>query len=70
MEQRNTEHWRNNGKPRNSGRTTEHPGTPAEDTRTTEPNKTKNDCSDFKGNINLTLINLTLSTQGENIFNC
>ena len=31
---------------------------------TTEPYKTNNNCSDFKQNLNLTLIHLTLSTQG------
>ena len=40
---------------------TDHPGT-------TEPYKTKNNCSDFKENLNFTLIHLTLSTQGDNIF--
>ena len=38
--------------------------------RTTEPYKTKNNCKDFKENLNLTLIHLTLSAQGGNIFYC
>ena len=42
--------------------------TPADHNGTTEPYKTKNNCSDFKENLNLTLIHLTLSTQGGNIF--
>ena len=41
--------------------------TPA-DPGTTESYKTKNNCSDFKKNSNLTLIHLTLSAQGGNIF--
>ena len=65
-EQRNTpEHQRN---------TLEyHPNTnvtPAEHPGTTEPYKTKNNCSDFKENLNLALIHLTLATQDGNIFYC
>ena len=41
---------------------------PAEHLGTTEPYKTKNNCSDFKENLNLTLIHLTLSNQGGYIF--
>ena len=42
-------------------------GTPADHPGTTEQYKRKN-CSDFKENLNLTLIYLTLSTQCGNIF--
>ena len=44
--------------------------TPAEQPGTTEPYKTKNNCSDFEENLNLILIHLTLLTQGGNIFYC
>ena len=37
---------------------------------TTETCNTKNNCSDFIENLNLTLIHLTLSNQGGNIFYC
>ena len=68
----------------NTGGTAEHPGTPAEHPEIptehqrnssgpprnngTIQNTTKNNCSHFKENLNLTLIHLTLSTQGGNIF--
>ena len=64
VEQRNNpEHQRNTPKYQQNTNVTpaDHPGT-------TEPYKTKNNCSDFKENLNLTLIHLTLSTQGGNIF--
>ena len=58
------EQWRNNGTPWNTKvKPAEHPGT-------TEPYKTKNNYNDFKENLNLTLIHLTLSTEGGNIFCC
>ena len=44
--------------------------TPAEHPETTEPYKMKNNCSDFKENLNLALIHSTISTQDENIFYC
>ena len=43
---------------------------PAEHPGTTKPYKTKNNCSEFEENLNFTLIHLTLSTQGGNIFYC
>ena len=49
--------------------TPEQPGIPTEQPGTTESYKTKNNCNDFKENLNLTLIHLTLSTQSGNIFN-
>ena len=84
-EQWNTpEQWQNSGTPQNSGRTMEHPEhqqntwkyqqnfniTPVYHPRTTEPYKMKNNCSDFKENLNLTSMHLTLSTQGGSIFYC
>ena len=63
-EQRNTlEHQRNTPKYQQNTNVTagDHLGT-------MEPYKTKNSCSDFEENLNLTLIHLTLSTQGGNIF--
>ena len=53
----------------NSGTLRNTNGTPAQrntagKSGTTEPYKTNNNCSDFKQNLNLTLIHLTLSTQG------
>ena len=44
--------------------------TPAEHPGTMEPYKTKNNCSDFKENLNLTLLHLILSAKGRNIFYC
>ena len=63
-EQRNTpENQQNTAEYQQSTNVTpvEHPGT-------MKSYKTKINCSDFKENLNLTLIHLTLSTQGGNIF--
>ena len=63
-EQRNTpEHQRNTPQYQQNTNVTlaNHPGT-------TEPYKTKKNGSDFKENLNLTLIHVILSTQGGNIF--
>ena len=63
MENQNTpEQWWNNRTPRNTN------VIPVEHHGTTEPYKTKNNCSNLKENLNLTLIHLTLSNQGGNIF--
>ena len=58
-----TEQWINSGTLRNTNGTPTQRNT-SRKSGTTEPYKTNNICSDFKQNLNLTLIHLTLSTQG------
>ena len=64
MEQWNTEYQQNSGRAMKHQHST---GTPAENL---EPYKTKNNCSDFKQNLNLTLIHFILSIQSGDIFYC